>query len=129
MFEGRHDANGTGIVRVRGACRVRGSNFSYFRHTRVMAASKPAEKISISVGAAVLKRAKVLAKHNGVSLSRLFTDALALLVAEEERRAAAREIIDSFPPDERVSIERRDELREQWATPHKPAPKKRRAVG
>lgn len=94
-----------------------------------MPPAKHAQKISISLGAEVLRRAKVLAKHNGVTLSRVFSDALALLVAEEERRAAARELIDSYPPGARVSAARREALRKQWATPHEPAPKKRRAAG
>jgi hypothetical protein len=91
--------------------------------------SKRAEKVSVSVGIDALKRARLLAKRNGVSLSRLVTEALELLAEEEERRAAAREIVASFPPEARATRAEREALRKQWSTPHQAAPKKRRAVG
>lgn len=85
-------------------------------------------KISVSVGTDALRRAKLLAKRNGVSLSRLVTEALELLAEEEGRRAAAREIIASFPPEARATKAEAEALRKQWATPHAGAPPKRRAA-
>jgi hypothetical protein len=92
-------------------------------------ASKRAEKISVSVGADTLKRAKLLARRNGVSLSRVITEALVLLAEEEERRAAARELVASFPPEARATKAEREAMRKQWSTPHRAAPKGRRAAG
>jgi hypothetical protein len=91
--------------------------------------SKRAEKISVSVGADTLKRAKLLARRNGVSLSRVVADAIVLLAQEEERRAAARELVASFPPEARATSAEREALRKQWSSPHQVAPKKRRATG
>ena len=92
-------------------------------------ASKRAEKISVSVGVDALKRAKLLAKRNGVTLSHVVTEAIELLAEEEERRAAARELVASFPPEARVTEAEKGALRKQWSTPHQAAPKKRRAAG
>jgi hypothetical protein len=92
-------------------------------------APKRAAKISVSVGVDALKRAKLLAKRNGVSLSRLVTEAIELLAEEDERRAAARELVASFPPGARATKAERETLRKQWSTPHEAAPKRRRAAG
>jgi hypothetical protein len=91
--------------------------------------SKRAEKISVSVGADALKRAKLLASRNGVSLSRLVTEAIEMLAEEEERRAVARELAASFPSEARATKTEKEALRKQWATPHDAASKKRRTAG
>jgi hypothetical protein len=92
-------------------------------------ASERAEKISVSVGKGTLERAKRLARRSGVSLSRLITEAIVLFAEEEERRAAAREIVASFPPEARATKAEKDALRRRWSTPHQKAPKKRRTAG
>jgi hypothetical protein len=64
-----------------------------------------------------------------VTLSRLFTEALELLSEEEERRAAAREIVETFPFEARATKAEKDALRAQWSTAHESVGKKRRAAG
>jgi hypothetical protein len=81
-------------------------------------APKRTEKISVRIGADTLKRAKLLARRKGMSLSRLVTDAIVLLAEEEGRRAAARELIASFPSEARATKAEREALRQQWSTPH-----------
>jgi hypothetical protein len=95
----------------------------------VTPASKRAEKISVSVARDTLKRAKLLAKRNGVTLSRVVAEAIDLLAEDEERRAAARELVAAFPTEARATKAEMGAFRKRWSTPHEPAPKKRRAAG
>jgi hypothetical protein len=96
---------------------------------QMQGASKRAEKISVSVGADVLKRAKRLATRNGVSLSRVISEAIEMLAEEEERRAVARDIVASFPLEARATKAEKEALQKQWATPRVAASKKRRTAG
>jgi hypothetical protein len=48
-----------------------------------------------------------------------------LLAQEEERDAAARELIASSPPEARGTAKEVGALRQQWSTPHVPRPRKR----
>jgi hypothetical protein len=97
----------------------------------VQGARRRVEKISVSVETDALRRAKLLAKRNGVSLSRLVTEAIARFAEEEERRAAARDLIASFPREARGTAAEKEAFRTQWSTPHvtAPTPRKRRAAG
>jgi hypothetical protein len=94
-------------------------------------APKRSKRISVSVGADTLKRAKLIARRNGITLSRLVTDAIVLFAEEEDRRAAARELVASFPREARVTKGESEALRKQWSTPHQVAPKEttRQRVG
>jgi hypothetical protein len=77
------------------------------------------EKISVSLGKRELLRARSAARRSGVSLSAFLTAAVRDRLAEQERREAAQELLETFSPNERATSGERAELLALWARPRR----------
>ncbi len=86
----------------------------------------PVAKISVTVDAEELRRARADLAERGLSLSAVISQLLREHNKERERQRAADELIATFKPEERATPAEMDALVELWSTPHRP-PRRRRA--
>jgi uncharacterized protein (DUF1778 family) len=80
------------------------------------------EKISVAMGREELQLAKTAAKAEGVSLSAFVTTAVRERLEEKRRMEAAREVLETFAPEDFPSQEETRELLAFWSRQRDVAP-------
>lgn len=79
-------------------------------------------KISVAIGLDELRLAKTAAEKEGISLSAFVTKAVRDRLKEQQRMAAAREVLGTFDPNDFPTPEEERELLALWSMPRtKPA--------
>ena len=84
------------------------------------------EKISVTMGRDELRRARLVARRFGVSLSAFVTGSVRDHLEEQERRRAAGKILATFLPEERATADERAALLALWSRPIPGRPRSQR---
>jgi len=73
------------------------------------------EKVSVALGRDELQLARTAAEQDGVSLSAFVTGAVRARLEERRRKAAARQLLAMFAPEDVPTAEEQRELLALWA--------------
>ena len=76
-------------------------------------------KISIAIDKQQLRRARAVAKAEGLSLSAYIARALVVQLAEQRRIEAARELVSSWGVESEPTVDERDAFLAQMARPRR----------
>ena len=87
------------------------------------------EKISITIGRAELKHAKILASRLGLSLSTVITDAVREHVEAKARKTAGLAVLATFPAEDQPSEREMQKLLQAWGVPAQPVSTRSPASG